>query len=112
MRRTLITLVVVMGVMIIVGSVVLVVGLVNQLGTAADAARAAQVEIAKAPVLRLGLPKGTQIRRLATAGDKLVLHVTLPDAADWIYVVPLSGGSAVKIAVTGGAASTTGKAPK
>lgn len=112
MRRTLITLVIVMGVMIIVGSVVLVVGLVNQLGTAADAERAARVEIAKAPVVRLGLPKGTQVRRLHAAGDRLVLHVTLPDGGDWIYVVPLAGGSALKVAVTGGAPSTTGKAPK
>lgn len=112
MRRTLIILVVVMGVMIIAGSVVLVVGLVNQLGTAADAERAAKVEIVRAPVVRLGLPKGTQVRRMASAGDKLIVHVTLPDGGDWIYVVPLSGGSALKIAITGGTASTTGTAAK
>jgi hypothetical protein len=112
MRRTLITLVIVMGVLIIVGSVVLVVGLVNQLGTAGDAARAARVEVAKAPVLRLGLPKGTQVRRMVAAGDRLMVHVTLPDGGDWIYVVPLSGGRALRIAVTGGAPATTGKSPK
>lgn len=104
MRRTLITLVITMGVLIIVGSVVLVVGLVNQLGSAGGAAQALKVDIAAAPVLHLGLPKETIVRRMLAAGDRLILHVTIPGSGpgtgDWIYVVPLIGGTPLKISLS------------
>ena len=105
MRRTLITLVITMGVLIIVGSVVLVVGIVNQVGGAGGAAQAVKVDIAAAPVLHLGLPKETVVRRILAAGDRLILHISIPgsgrSAGDWIYVVPLAGDTPLRISLSG-----------
>ena len=105
MRRTLITLVITMGVLIIVGSVVLVVGLVNQVGDAEKSNKAAKPKVAGAAVLHLGLPKDTIVRRMLASGDRIILHISIPGsgkgAGDWIYVVPLAGGTPLKISLSG-----------
>jgi hypothetical protein len=97
--------VITMGVLIIVGSVVLVVGLVNQLGDAENKGRPAPVDIARARVMHLGLPKEAIVRRMVAEGDRLILHISIPGsgnpAGDWIYVVPLGGGQLLKISLTG-----------
>jgi hypothetical protein len=108
-QRKLRTLVIFMGFLIIVGSVVLVVGLVNQIGGAGGDAKLTKTDFAKAPVMKLGLPKSTLVRRMIASGERLFVHVSVPGEGDWIYVVPLAGGPPLKISLSGLSAARPGK---
>lgn len=101
-----------MGVLIIVGSVVLVVGLVNQVGGAGGDAKPVKADFANAPVMKLGLPKSTLVRRMVASGDRLFVHVSVPGEGDWIYVVPLAGGPPLKISVSGSSPAKPEKTSK
>ena len=43
----------------------------------------------------LGLPPGTQVRRMTTAGHRLILVVAVPEAGERIVIVDLRNGSRV-----------------
>ena len=102
-------IVIVLGVMIAAGLVVIGLKLVEkgdelaELSTekGGDEAEAVAPEAAPpdavAPPMPgdLGLPRGTQVRRMTTAGHRLILVVAVPEAGERIVIVDLRNGSKV-----------------
>ena len=109
-------IVIVLGVMIAAGLVVIGLKLVekgNELAelTSEDddaAARRANagaaLEATALPALGdLGLPTGSQVRRMTAAGHRLILVVAVPEAGERIVIVDLrSGGMVANIGLEGG----------
>ena len=109
-------IVIVLGVMIAAGLVVIGLKLVEkgnelaeltddegdagEVGTGADLAPAP----AALPALGdLGLPAGSQVRRMTAAGHRLILVVAVPEAGERIVIVDLrSGGTVANIGLEGG----------
>ena len=108
-------IVIVLGVMIAAGLVVIGLKLVEkgselaeltsddegdagEIDTGADLAPAAAL-----PALGdLGLPAGSQVRRMTAAGHRLILVVAVPDAGERIVIVDLrSGGMVANIGLEG-----------
>ena len=101
-------IVIVLGVMIAAGLVVIGLKLVekgNELAeltgdedaAATDEADAGAMPAATAlPALGdLGLPPGSQVRRMTAAGHRLILVVAVPDAGERIVIVDLRNGATV-----------------
>ena len=61
-------------------------------------------EAAALPALGdLGLPAGSQVRRMTAAGHRLILVVAVPEAGERIVIVDLrSGGMVADIGLEGG----------
>ena len=107
-------IVIVLGVMIAAGLVVIGLKLVEkgselaELTSEDDAAAAddagAMPEAAALPALSdLGLPAGSQVRRMTAAGHRLILVVAVPEAGERIVIVDLrSGGMVANIGLEGG----------
>ena len=109
-------IVIVLGVMIAAGLVVIGLKLVekgNELAeltneddaAAAEEADAGAVpEAAALPALGdLGLPAGSQVRRMTAAGHRLILVVAVPEDGERIVIVDLrSGGMVANIGLEGG----------
>ena len=108
-------IVIVLGVMIAAGLVVIGLKLVekgNELAeltgtmtrrkpTRADAGTMPAAMALPAP-RDLGLPAGSQVRRMTAAGHRLVLVVAVPDAGERIVIVDLrSGGMVANIGLEG-----------
>ena len=108
-------IVIVLGVMIAAGLVVIGLKLVekgNELAeltgdedaAVADEADAGDLPAATAlPALGdLGLPAGSQVRRMTATGHRLILVVAVPDAGERIVIVDLrSGGTVANIGLEG-----------
>lgn len=92
MRRTLLILNIFMGVLILVGSVALVVGLVNKAGDVAPS-----VDLTRTIRVGLGLPKGATVESVTTTRERIVLLVKLPDGGQVVWVVPAAGGAPLRI---------------
>ena len=102
-------IVIVLGVMIAAGLVVIGIKLVekgDELAelseddgeTAADDWGASALSEAAAPLPTpgdLGLPAGSQVRRMTAAGHRLILVVAVPDAGERIVIVDLRNGGIV-----------------
>ena len=102
-------IVIVLGVMIAAGLVVIGIKLVEkgdelaELGSdegggevEAVAPEAAPPDAMAPPMLGdLGLPQGAQVRRMTTAGHRLILVVAVPEAGERIVIVDLRNGSKV-----------------
>ena len=102
-------IVIVLGVMIAAGLVVIGIKLVekgDELAelseddgeTAADDWGASALSEAAAPLPTpgdLGLPAGSQVRRMTAAGHRLILVVAVPDAGERIVIVDLRNGGMV-----------------
>ena len=102
-------IVIVLGVMIAAGLVVIGLKLVEKGGelaelseddgeTAADDWGASALSEAAAPLPTpgdLGLPAGSQVRRMTAAGHRLILVVAVPDAGERIVIVDLRNGGMV-----------------
>lgn len=91
--------VIVMGVLIVIGTVVLVIGIINQSGRSGRTdAQAPVADIAKALRLPLGLPAGTTLDQVTPGARGVVLRVTVPGEGPVVYVVPWGGrGRVVRI---------------
>ncbi len=108
-------IVIVLGVMIAAGLVVIGIKLVEKSGELAEltgdeatdatgeAATGALPEATALPALGdLGLPAGSQVRRMTAAGHRLILVVAVPDAGERIVIVDLrSGGTVANIGLEG-----------
>ena len=113
-------IVIVLGVMIAAGLVVIGIKLVEKSGELAeltgdedtattgeaftdDADLGTLPEAAALPALGdLGLPAGSQVRRMTAAGHRLILVVAVPDAGERIVIVDLrSGGMVANIGLEG-----------
>ncbi len=89
-----------MAVLIVAAIAILVYGLVTRSGSVLVGP--ASLEPDRALVLRLGLPRETQIRSLAAGERTLAVHFDIPGQGQWIYVIPLTGdGRMLRIAVSG-----------
>lgn len=108
-------IVIVLGVMIAAGLVVIGLKLVekgNELAELTgdeDAAATDEVDLGALPEAAalpapgdLGLPAGSQVRRMTAAGHRLILVVAVPDAGERIVIVDLrSGGTVANIGLEG-----------
>ena len=109
-------IVIVLGVMIAAGLVVIGLKLVekgNDLAelTSEDGGDTGEVDPGAEPVPEattlpalgdLGLPAGSQVRRMTAAGHRLILVVAVPDAGERIVIVDLrSGGTVANIGLEG-----------
>ena len=109
-------IVIVLGVMIAAGLVVIGIKLVEKSGelaelseddseTAADDWGASALSEASAPVptpADLGMPAGSQVRRMTAAGHRLILVVAVPDQGERIVIVDLrNGGTVANIGLEG-----------
>ena len=109
-------IVIVLGVMIAAGLVVIGIKLVEKGGelaelTSEDEGEAGGVDtgadaVPEAAALPtpgdLGLPAGSQVRRMTAAGHRLILVVAVPDAGERIVIVDLrNGGTIANIGVEG-----------
>ena len=103
-------IVIVLGVMIAAGLVVIGIKLVEKSGELAELSEddgttgtddwgASALSEATAPPLPtpgdLGLPAGSQVRRMTAAGHQLILVVAVPDAGERIVIVDLRNGGMV-----------------
>ena len=102
-------IVIVLGVMIAAGLVVIGIKLVEKSGelaelseddgtTATDDWGASALSEATASLPTpgdLGLPAGSQVRRMTAAGHRLILVVAVPDAGERIVIVDLRNGGMV-----------------
>ena len=102
-------IVIVLGVMIAAGLVVIGIKLVEKgdelaeltsdnAGETGEAGASADLvpEAAALPALGdLGLPAGSQVRRMTAAGHRLILVVAVPDAGERIVIVDLRSGGMV-----------------
>lgn len=102
-------IVIVLGVMIAAGLAVIGIKLAEKGGelaeltsdddaAATDETAAGAVPEAAAPLPALGdlgLPAGSQVRRMTTAGHRLILVVAVPEAGERIVIVDLQGGGVV-----------------
>ena len=108
-------IVIVLGVMIAAGLVVIGIKLVEKSGELAEltgdegadatgeADSGAVAEATALPALGdLGLPAGSQVRRMTAAGHRLILVVAVPEAGERIVIVDLrSGGMVANIGLEG-----------
>ena len=108
-------IVIVLGVMIAAGLVVIGIKLVEKSGELAEltgdegaaatgeADSGAVPEATALPALGdLGLPAGSQVRRMTAAGHRLILVVAVPEAGERIVIVDLrSGGMVANIGLEG-----------
>ena len=108
-------IVIVLGVMIAAGLVVIGLKLVekgNELAELTgdeDASLTDEVDAGAVPAATalpalgdLGLPAGSQVRRMSAAGHRLILVVAVPDAGERIVIVDLrSGGMVANIGLEG-----------
>lgn len=113
-------IVIVLGVMIAAGLVVIGIKLVEKSGELAEltgdegtdatgeadtgeADAGAVPEATALPALGdLGLPAGSQVRRMTAAGHRLILVVAVPEAGERIVIVDLrSGGTVANIGLEG-----------
>ena len=102
-------IVIVLGVMIAAGLVVIGIKLVEKSGELAELSEddgetvtddwgAGALSEATAPLPTpgdLGLPAGSQVRRMTAAGHRLILVVAVPDAGERIVIVDLRNGGMV-----------------
>ena len=102
-------IVIVLGVMIAAGLVVIGIKLVEKSGELAELSEddgetvtddwgASALSEATAPLPTpgdLGLPAGSQVRRMTAAGHRLILVVAVPDAGERIVIVDLRNGGMV-----------------
>lgn len=104
--------VIIMGVLIVIGTVVLVVGIINRSnrGTG-DTAPAPVAQAGKTVHLPLGLPAGSTLDQVSPGARGVVLRVTVPGEGAVVYLVPWNGGRAVRITLGAGPA-TPPPAPK
>ncbi|MDQ2103260.1 hypothetical protein [Azospirillum isscasi] len=101
-------LIVIMGVMIIAGFAILGVELYKRINdperrSGAETERAAG-PAGKTEEVALGLPAGARLGDPVAVGNRIVFRVTIPDAADRLYVMDPRTG-AVAVTVTTGAAA-------
>ncbi|AWJ84885.1 hypothetical protein TSH58p_15960 [Azospirillum sp. TSH58] len=101
-------LIVIMGVMIIAGFAFLGVELYKRINdperrSGADAERAA-LSTGRTEEVTLGLPAGARMSDPVAVGNRVVFRVTIPDAADRLYVMDPRTG-AIAVTVTAGAAA-------
>lgn len=90
--------VIVMGILIIVGTVVLVVGLINRSGNLTGGGTQPVVDAGKALPLPLGLPQGATLDQVSPGEGGVVLRLTVPGEGPVVYIVPWSGrGRIVRI---------------
>jgi len=86
-------LVIIMGVLILIGSTVVVVTIFQRLSKPEAETAGAPAETAPPAAAfgarDLGLPAGSRIQSLQTDGGRIVVHVRLPDGGDRIVVVGL-----------------------
>ncbi len=108
-------IVIVLGVMIAAGLVVIGLKLVekgNELAELTgdeDASLTDEADLGAVPAATalpalgdLGLPAGSQVRRMSAAGHRLILVVAVPDAGERIVIVDLrSGGMVANIGLEG-----------
>ena len=113
-------IVIVLGVMIAAGLVVIGIKLVEKSGELAEltgdegaaatgeaaTSEADAVAVAEATALSalgdLGLPAGSQVRRMTAAGHRLILVVAVPEGGERIVIVDLrSGGTVANIGLEG-----------
>ncbi len=89
-----------MAVLIVIGVGALVYGLATRTSSMFGGTTALQPD--KSLVLRLGLPRETQIRSIAAADKTLAVHLDIPGQGQWIYIISLTGdGRMVRVAVSG-----------
>ena len=99
-------IVIVLGVMIAAGLVVIGIKLVEKGGELAELSEddGETVEAGAAPEAvpaalptpgDLGLPAGSEVRRMTAAGHRLILVVAVPDAGERIVIVDLRNGGMV-----------------
>ncbi|MBK3735960.1 hypothetical protein GAY29_23225 [Azospirillum brasilense] len=101
-------LIVIMGVMIIAGFAFLGVELYKRINdperrAAMDAERATAAA-GRTEEVTLGLPAGARLGEPVAVGNRVVFRVTIPDAADRLYVMDPRTG-AIALTVTAGAAA-------
>ena len=108
-------IVIVLGVMIAAGLVVIGIKLVEKSGELAEltgdegAAATGEPDAGAVPEATalpalgdLGLPAGSQVRRMTAAGHRLILVVAVPEAGERIVIVDLrSGGMVANIGLEG-----------
>lgn len=100
MKKLLTASVIIMGVLILAGTVALVIGVLRRAETTGAADRFA-ADPAKGVIVRLKLPEETKVRSMTRTDKGLAILLTIPGRGDWIYVVPTEGGGPiVKIAVS------------
>jgi hypothetical protein len=103
MKKMLTISVIVMGVLILAGTVALVIGVMRRSESTSTAARTTAPDPDKGMLVRLNLPEATKVRSMTRTDKGLAILIAIPGRGDWIYVVPTSGnGPIVKIAVTAG----------
>ena len=103
MKKLLTVSVIVMGVLILAGTVALVIGIINRADEAGIAGRTTTPDPAKGLLVRLNLPQDTKVRSLTRTDKGLAILLSVPGQGEWIYVVPTEGGGPiVKIAVSAG----------
>ncbi len=105
--------VIVMGVLIVIGTVVLVVGIINQSNKVGRAGgTAAARDFGETTDLPLGLPDGATLDQVTTGTGGVVLKVTVPGEGPAVYVVPWRGGRVLRITLGKGRAATGGAPAK
>ncbi len=101
MKKMLTASVIIMGVLILAGTVALVIGIMRRVNSTSGAPRTAARDPAKGVLVRLKLPGETKVRSLTRTDKGLAILLTIPGRGDWIYVVPTDGdGPIVRIAVS------------
>jgi hypothetical protein len=106
--------VIVMGVLIVIGTVVLVVGIVNQSGRigGVDPERRTS-DIGNLLDLPLGLPAGATLEQATPGARGVVLRVNVPGEGTVVYLVPWDGrGRVVRITLGAGAKAPSGAPAK
>ncbi|MEQ8696325.1 MAG: hypothetical protein RLT05_07165 [Bauldia litoralis] len=100
MKKMLTASVIVMGVLILAGTVALVIGIMKRADSNGIASRPVP-DAAKGVLVRLKLPQDTKVRSMTRTDKGLAILFAIPGKGDWIYLVPTEGdGPIVKIAVS------------
>ena len=103
--------VIVMGVLIIIGTVVLVVGIINQ-SQKVGGKGPVTADVGTAVHVPLGLPTGATLDQVTPGARGVVLKVTVPGEGPAVYLVPWDGqGRVVRITLGKGAATPSRNAP-
>lgn len=92
MQQALKFLVIFMGVLIFAGLAIVVVTLATRNGNEDTADVSDAAADAGFGTVEAGLPPGSRVVDMATEGDRLVLHVRLPDGGEQILVLDLATG--------------------
>jgi len=101
MKKLLTISVIVMGVLILAGTIALVIGIMKRADSSGITTRGPALDPAKGVLLRLKLPQETKVRSMTRTDKGLAILLAIPGQGDWIYLVPTSGdGPIVKIAVS------------